>query len=255
MTETVISTPHGDFVRPTARGMLAAEALTDQVWLQAIRGAPSVPAIAEFLDLWEALRDYQLSGSPDIFAWKLSSKGTYSSRDSYRAFFFGREFAPGPVEVWHSWAPLEVKIFTWLAVKDRLWTADRLQRRGLPYTTRCQLCCQVDEDSTHMFLGCSFSREVWYHTLLPLRLHRFTPTGLQELQEWWPTISSSVSSTHRKDLNSVIAATLHFIWLERNSRVFEHKASTAANVISTIRVEIELWRAARVERGHVFQIH
>lgn len=243
------------FVRPADRRMCAASALTSQTWLQSIRGAPSVPAIAEFLDLWETLSRFQLSAAPDSFTWRLTAKGSYSSRDTYRAFFFGREFAPCAAEIWHSWAPLEVKIFTWLAVRKRLWTADRLARRGLPNTMQCQLCYQIDEDTTHMLLGCSFSREVWYHSLLPLRLHRFTPTGLQDLQDWWLSITSAVSSTNRREVNTVVAATLRFIWLERNSRVFEHTASFAASVITRLKAEIELWKFARVDHGHSFQVH
>ena len=106
-----------------------------------------------------------------------------------------------------------------------------------------------------MFLGCPFSQEVWYHILLPLRLHRFTPSGFQTLQDWWRTITSSVAAAHRRDLNTTIAATLRFIWLERNNRVFEQRTSSVTSVVSTIHVEIELWKSARVERGRIFEVH
>ena len=95
-----------------------------------------------------------LSDSPDTFSWRLGTAGRYSSRDTYAAFFFGREFAPCAEEIWHAGAPLEIKIFAWLAVRERLWTADRLARRNLPHTRTCQLCCQHDEDTSHMLLGC-----------------------------------------------------------------------------------------------------
>lgn len=74
-----------------------------------------------------------------------------------------------------SWAPLENKIFVWLALHNRLWTADRLVKRNLQHPPHCVLCCQEEEMSNHLLLECSFSREVWFNLLLGRRLHRFTP--------------------------------------------------------------------------------
>lgn len=238
--------------RPSHR---VADALTSHEWVEDIHGAPSVPAIAEFLQLWERLDGTTLSAEPDTFAWRLGVAGRYSSRATYAAFFFGGEFAPCADVIWASDVPLEIKIFSWLAVRNRLWTADRLARRNLPNTTQCQLCCQVDEDATHMLLGCVFAREVWYNILLPLRLHRFTPDGTVPLSEWWPSITRAVPPRHRRGMNTTIAATLRFIWLERNSRVFDRKASLSAHTVNKIKVELDLWSRAKVEGGRIFQVH
>jgi hypothetical protein len=243
------------FVRPAGKRMSVAEALHDHAWVDAIRGSPTVPAIAEFLEIWEEMQPVTLSVAPDAFAWRLGAAGKYSSRDTYAAFFLGRELAPCADHIWRSWAPLEVKIFAWLAVRARLWTADRLARRNMPHTRLCQLCCQQDEDTTHMLLGCAYAREVWYNMLLPLRLHRFTPDGAKPLAEWWPQMVEAVPAGQRRHLNTSTLATLRFIWLERNSRVFEHKASPAMATVALIRAELRLWILARVEGGHPFQIH
>lgn len=106
-----------------------------------------------------------------------------------------------------------------------------------------------------MLLGCSFAREVWYHILQLLRLRRFTPDGTLLLADWWPNLSAATPAGHRKMMNTTITATLRFIWLERNSRVFNHNASLASAVVSLIRAELGLWSAARVDGGHPFQNH
>lgn len=106
-----------------------------------------------------------------------------------------------------------------------------------------------------MLLGCSFTREVWYHMLLPLRLLRFTPDGTRSLADWWHGLSAAVPVGQQRQTNTIIAATLRFIWLERNSRVFERKASLPADVVTLIRAELRLWIHARVDGGHPFQIH
>jgi hypothetical protein len=38
---------------------------------------------------------------------------------------------------------LKCKLFLWLAIRDRVWTTDRLQKRGLPHTDVCHLCDQA----------------------------------------------------------------------------------------------------------------
>lgn len=96
--------------------MLMAEALPGHLSVDASRGTPSVPAIAEFLHIWDELRQITLTSTPGTFTWRLGAAGKYSSCDTYTAFFFGREFAPCTDEIWRSWAPLEIKIFTWLGV-------------------------------------------------------------------------------------------------------------------------------------------
>jgi hypothetical protein len=232
-----------------------AEALHGHAWVDRIRGAPTVPAIAEFLLIWEEVRTVALSDSPDAFSWCLGAAGRYSSRDTYAAFFLGREYAPCAEEIWRSWAPLEVKIFAWLVVRARLWTADRLARRNLPHTRVCQLCCQQDEDTTHMLLGCPYAREVWYSMLLPMGLHRFTPDGTKGLADWWPQLAEAGTVRHSRQTNTTVIATLRFIWLERNNRVFERKISPPNSTVNLIRAELRLWTHARGEDGHHFQIH
>ena len=76
-----------------------------------------------------------------------------------------------------------------------------------------------------MLLGCAYAREVWYNMLLPLRLHRFIPDGAKPLVEWWPQMVEAAPAGQRRHLNTTTLATIRFIWLKRNSRVFEHKAS------------------------------
>jgi hypothetical protein len=41
------------------------------------------------------------------------------------------------------------------------WTADRLQRRGLPHPAACPLCDQEPESIQHLLLGCVVTHEVW----------------------------------------------------------------------------------------------
>lgn len=116
---------------------------------------------------------------------------------------------------------LEIKIFVWLALHNRLWTADRLAKRNLQHPPQCVLCCQEDEAANHLLLGCSFSCEIWYNVLLGKWLHRFTPHPGVLLRGWWPQVSAAVRTSYHKELNVLICCTMRMIWLERNNWVFD----------------------------------
>ena len=53
-----------------------------------------------------------------------------------------------------SWAPGKCKTFVWLAIRNRCWTTDRLQKRGLPHPEHCPLCDQEEENIQHILISC-----------------------------------------------------------------------------------------------------
>jgi hypothetical protein len=189
-----------------------------------------------------------LTEEVDKVTSKLTKTGTYSAKSAHRAFFLGRTNAVAAKELWSAGAPLMHKMQMWFALKDRLWTADRLARRGMDHPTACVLCCQEPDTGPHIALQCSFSREIWYHILLGYRLHRFTPTVDSELADWWSSLSDAVPKENRKELNALVTLVLvsRCIWLERNSRVFDKFATLPMPVIRRIKEEFEQWRRAKL---------
>jgi hypothetical protein len=68
----------------------------------------------------------------------------------------------GGKPIWHTWEPLKVKFFTWLAIRHRIWTADRRLHRSLQNVPACRLCDQEPENAEHLFLQCSFTKQIWH---------------------------------------------------------------------------------------------
>jgi hypothetical protein len=66
-----------------------------------------------------------------------------------------------PMLVSKSWAPPNCKMFSWLIIQNRVWTADRLKRRGWQNCGRCKLCNQVQESAVHLLFKCRFSVHIW----------------------------------------------------------------------------------------------
>ena len=120
----------------------AEETLDNQVWVQDIRGGLSLNGLIEFLKLWDALLNFTLTNDDDQYHWKYDISGSFSSKSAYK-----------------SWAPEKCKMFLWLAIKDKCWTADQLTKRGLPHPDKCLLCDQEEETIQHILTTCVFARQ------------------------------------------------------------------------------------------------
>ena len=104
---------------------------------------------------WDSIAALELNTTVDTHHWKFEASGIYSTRSAYKNFFAGSiTFKPWK-RLWKSWAPSKCKTFVWLAIRNRCWTADRLQKQGLPHPERCPLCDQdLREYSTHSNILC-----------------------------------------------------------------------------------------------------
>jgi hypothetical protein len=116
-----------------------AAALYELTWVSDIKGALGWHGLTEYLELWDALSGFVLSPTEDLHHWKPDSSGIFSTKSAYRAFIDSITFEPWK-HLWKSWAPGKCKPFIWLAIRNRCWTADRLEKRGLPHPDQYPLC-------------------------------------------------------------------------------------------------------------------
>ncbi|KAE8716626.1 Multicopper oxidase LPR2 [Hibiscus syriacus] len=77
-----------------------------------------------------------------------------------------REIRERKVKVeWHKivWFPMHIpkhSLIAWMAILDRLPTADRLARMRIEVDDKCRLCEATTETRSHIFFECSFSKAV-----------------------------------------------------------------------------------------------
>lgn len=173
--------------RRRRKSCTVAEGLANRCWVADLRGALTPRALVEYVHLWRLLRPITLSTDPDRLSWRWTTDGNYSAKSCYRALFAGSTAAPFWRITWRCWAPLRVKIFTWLADLDRCWTAARLAHHGLPHNDRCALCDQSEETMQHILIGCPFSRQVWHDVLAWVRATIHAPSGGEEFLPWCTT--------------------------------------------------------------------
>ena len=83
---------------------------------------------------------------------------------------------------WHKlvWFSINVpkhSFISWMAILNRLLTRDGLREWGVQVEESCVLCQIGLESRSHLFFGCSFSKEIWKRVLRLCNLRR-------EVMEW-----------------------------------------------------------------------
>jgi hypothetical protein len=118
--------------------------------------------------------------------------------------------------------PPNAIFFVWLAIRNKCWTADRLQRKGLPHPMVCPLCDQEQETILHLLCSCSFARQFWHIIFSALRIGHLTPTKeAGSFVDWWDKVQRRVYKQIRKGIHSLIILGTWCLWLHRNKAVFD----------------------------------
>jgi hypothetical protein len=66
----------------------------------------------------------------------------------------------GKLHIWKSYSLESYKVFLWLSIKKKCWTADKLGWHGLQHLAACLVCEQDDETLDHLLMGCLHSCEI-----------------------------------------------------------------------------------------------
>ncbi|TVU14229.1 hypothetical protein EJB05_37684, partial [Eragrostis curvula] len=124
--------------------------------------------------------------------------------------------------LWKSWAPLKCKIFLWLAILNRCWTADRLERHGLQHA--------------------DYGRDGAQHKV-----------GLQRLasrqddtvfNEWWRQAAKRFGHEQRKEFNTYVILIAWQLWKHHNRCVFAGIQPQADAALHEINDESRMWTMA-----------
>jgi hypothetical protein len=151
--------------------------------------------------------------------------------------------------VWKAWVPPKVKNHAWLVLQNRLWTADRLQKRGWENCGLCLLCKQTEENNNHLFIHCRFTVRIWEQLrnwLGILGLHPRQWAGI-DIHEWWSSLVEG-PSPHRKGLSSLALLVVLEIWKERNTKVFRNKLLSSVVIFDLVKAKARLWVHAGAKR-------
>ncbi|AQK89935.1 receptor-like kinase4 [Zea mays] len=137
------------------------EAITDRKWISDIKGPLTVGVLTDYLQLWNMTSAWQLQPEvKDKHVFSIAPTGIYSAKTAYEGFFLGSVVFPHQKKIWKTWALPKCRFFIWLVAQNRVWTTDRLAKRGLIHPEKCPLCDQEDETIDYLLVTCCFSREL-----------------------------------------------------------------------------------------------
>ncbi|KAM0910028.1 hypothetical protein ACQ4PT_014423 [Festuca glaucescens] len=104
-------------VRPSiVRSRTVQQGLPGNAWVRDIAGELTVDAVVQYLQLWTRIQNTTLAEGADVFSWKLSADGQFSTRSAYTACLAGSTALPAARQVWESFAPLKFRFFGWLVL-------------------------------------------------------------------------------------------------------------------------------------------
>ena len=223
--------------------------MTNNLWITNIDGTNglSIAHIEQFADLWEKLSTVVLEEDmEDSITWKFTKDGIYSASSAYKAQFEGLISSDLVKSVWRAWAPPRCKFFAWLVLQNRIWTSDRLIRRGWPNCGLCPLCKQAQESAAHLLFQCRFTLRIWNDILPWLGMHHISTTTWTmsaSVKEWWDS-NLQIRLGSPKALASLMMLISWEVWSERNARVFRNVAVPSVVIINKIKHEASLWALA-----------
>lgn len=230
---------HALFKLAVRKNLSVEEALQNGRWMRGLRRMDNRQDLDLFVLLWGKIQEVQLTDEADTISWSLFADKVYSAKSAYEVQFFGRIKLPDLERVWRVKAEEKVRFFTWLLLQDRLWTADRLQRRGWAHDARCCLCDQVLESANHLFLECPFAKEVWNEMVGSDAALVHTVTTVSSIPDYWTELSKG-----SKEQITTTSYTVWNIWNERNRRIFQGKKMRALAVANLTRNEVGNFRLA-----------
>ena len=215
----------------TKRHQTVREGLTNRQWVCAISGGLPIPAIADYLALWDILEAIVLNDQLDATIWRWTPSGSYTARSAYAMLHEGAIQFRGHNLIWKTWAPLRVKIFLWLAFRRRHWTGD-CPRHGLEARERCYLCDHAQETIDHIVVSYPYTREVL--NLIYQAFGRVFPPATQSIIKWWRRVRADWTGSRRSGIDSLFALISWEVWKQRNACCFRDAAVTPADLLPII---------------------
>ncbi|KAG8060373.1 hypothetical protein GUJ93_ZPchr0002g26796 [Zizania palustris] len=158
-----------------------------------------------------------LSDTKDSVLWSLTSKGTFTVSSFYLALKTQNLVKRRNV-VWGLKVPLKIKIFLWLAYKNKILTRDNLVKRGWKGDIKnCVFCCR-EESVQHLFFDCSVAKFIWRMVYTCFNIGPFA-----DMKHVWDTWFGKLNKRVRNVVGVGLAAVFWSVWRSRNDACFQNK--------------------------------
>lgn len=107
-------------------------------WIKAVRSLSTQQQLQEFVSLWAKMQSIALQPEThDMFQWKCTNDGQYSTKTAYNAQFAGSFCRFKTNKIWKAKVENKCKVFCWLLVLNKINTVDSLTRKGWHHNAVC----------------------------------------------------------------------------------------------------------------------
>ncbi|XP_071694843.1 uncharacterized protein [Rutidosis leptorrhynchoides] len=142
--------------------------------------------------------------------------------------------------VWHPYCIPRYAFVLWLLVGEKLKTQDRLQAWEISQgdVITCALCNMVPDSHDHLFFSCGIASRVWslvlQHCDLPITTHAW--------KDFTHLLSPFISRNLARFviIKLLLAASVYFVWQERNRRLFKKSKRSPEQVFEVIYSTVRL---------------
>ncbi|RVW19587.1 hypothetical protein CK203_115953 [Vitis vinifera] len=112
-------------------------------------------------DFLHILRGHKPSLEEDSVLWRQGRSGQFRVKEAYSLLTKSDDTGFPSRSIWVARVPTKVAFFAWEATWGKVFTLDRLQRRGLQLPNRCFLCRCEEESVNHILIHCTVVRALW----------------------------------------------------------------------------------------------
>ena len=151
----------------------------------------------------------------DMWRWRSGYKSNFSTSETWQQTReVGSPCAWGK-SIWFSQASPKFDFMTWIAMRGRLATMDRISGWSQGVDTTCVLCKAASETRNHLFFECSFSSQIWEKLVKGI-------LGRSYSNQWNIIVrlisAPKVEKRKRFCLRYAFQVALYTLWWERNKR-------------------------------------
>ncbi|XP_048622938.1 uncharacterized protein LOC125592010 [Brassica napus] len=169
---------------------------------------------------------------PDIALWKRGPnefRKIFSTADTWQQIRTHSPTTAWSKVIWFSLGVPRFGFITWLAIRNKLSTGDRMRAWGL--TQGCLFCGEPNESRDHLFFACPYTYTLWLEVVGTLM-------GRPPDPDWETTLH--LLATHNFDrlayvlLRLVFQVTIYMIWRERNDKKHHKRPRQASQLAEVI---------------------
>ncbi|XP_048611796.1 uncharacterized protein LOC125586052 [Brassica napus] len=169
----------------------------------------------------------------DVFKWYVNDKylDSFSTSKTWEVVRPRGTRVDWESVVWFSGHIPKHAFNMWVANYDRLPTRCRLAAWDTSIVKTCLLCGHCDESRDHLFLRCSFSKQIWKEITICLGYRPFYFHTWTALIAWLDAGNTTSPLILRR---LAAQATIYNIWIERNNRLHKGLTSTPPRLCKDI---------------------